>query len=78
MTNPDPDRTPGWDEGLGGVPDDTAPGERSTSGVAEDKRRPPDQGPTVGNRTPMVITLVIVGVIVLLVLLMLIGMVVNA
>ncbi|HLZ38973.1 MAG TPA: DUF6480 family protein [Mycobacteriales bacterium] len=74
MTNPDPDRTPGLDAAGGVAPGDTPPGEASTPGVAEDKRRLPNQGPTVGNRTPMVVTLIVVGVIVVLVLLMLIGM----
>ncbi len=68
----DPDFTPGLEPGKGVAPGDTPPSADSTSGAAGDDRRgaTPNMGPVSGNRTPMILTLVVLGLIVLAVALL--------
>lgn len=61
---PEPSVTPGLEPGTGVAPGDTPPASDSTSAAAQEPV--PNQGPVAGNRTPMVITLVLLGIIVLL------------
>jgi hypothetical protein len=64
---PDPSVVPGLEPGGGVAPGDTPPGEDSLSGAAGGaERHTPNHGPISGNRTPMVITLVALGVLVLM------------
>ena len=63
-TGPDPATTPGLLPGGSPRQGDTPPIEGSTSGAAPDLG--PNHGPVSGNRTPMVITLSVLAVIVLL------------
>ena len=68
-TNPTPD--PGPDPATPGVeasppPGQTPPDAGQTSGAAGDARREtPNMGPVSGNRTPMIITLVVLAFFVL-------------
>ena len=64
---PDPEETVGLEPGGGVQPGDTPPMADSMSGASGDSRRGdnPNMGPVSGNRTPMIITLVILGLIVL-------------
>ena len=62
---PDPRSTPGLEAGGGVTPGDTPPGEGSMSGAVSNRDRTANQGPVSGNRTPMVITLGFLGLIVL-------------
>lgn len=63
---PKPAVTPGLEPGGGVRPGDTPPMADSMSGTAGDARRDtPNMGPVSGNRTPMIITLVILAIIVL-------------
>ena len=61
---PDPSVSPGLEPGGGVIPGDTPPVSGSMSGAAPDLG--PNHGPVSGNRTPMVLTLSILAVIVLL------------
>ena len=61
---PDPAVTPGLEPGTGVPPGETPPMSDSMAGAAEDSV--PNLGPVSGNRTPMVVTLVALGLIVLL------------
>jgi hypothetical protein len=65
--DPDPSVTPGLDEGVGVAPGDTPPDADQMSGAAGDAREAPNMGPVSGNRTPMIITLVILAIIVVMV-----------
>lgn len=56
---------PGLTDGGSIVAGDTPPGEDSMSGAVGDLRGTPNHGPISGNRTPMIITLVFLGLIVL-------------
>ncbi len=66
---PNPETTAGLEPGSGVAPGDTPPVADSMSGAAGDDRRgdAPNMGPVVGNRTPMIITLSILAVIVIMV-----------
>lgn len=62
----DPAETPGLTPGGGVDPGDTPPVEDSMSGAAGEARRDnPNMGPVSGNRTPMIITLAILALVVL-------------
>jgi hypothetical protein len=64
-SSPDPASTAGLEPGGGVAPGDTPPGEGSMSGASPDAHRAPNQGPVSGNRTPMIVTLVVLGLVVL-------------
>ena len=67
--DPDPAVTAGLGSAGGGVdPGDTPPNADQMSGtVGDDRKNTPNMGPVSGNRTPMIITLVILGIFVLMV-----------
>jgi hypothetical protein len=66
--DPDPARTPGLEPGGGVQPGETPPIADSMSGAAGDRSKVPNKGPGVSNRTPMIIALVFIGLIVVSVL----------
>jgi len=68
-SDPDPATTTGLDAGGSTLPGDTPPAESSESGASSGQGKGPNQGPVAGNRTPMLIGLSAVGLIVVLVLL---------
>lgn len=63
--DPDPETQPGVEASP--PPGDTPPDAGSMSGAAGDAHKAPNMGPVSGNRTPMIITLVVLGVFVLMV-----------
>ena len=66
--DPDPAVTAGLDAGGGVDPGDTPPNADSMSGAAgDDRKNTPNMGPVAGNRTPMIVTLVILGIFVVMV-----------
>jgi hypothetical protein len=68
--DPDPAVTAGLNTGGGsGVqPGDTPPNADQMSGAAgDDRKNTPNMGPVAGNRTPMIVTLVILGIFVVMV-----------
>ena len=66
--DPDPSVTPGLDEGVGVERGDTPPNADQMSGAAGDARRgTPNMGPVSGNRTPMIIALVVLAIVVVMV-----------
>jgi hypothetical protein len=66
-SSPDPATTPGLEPGGGVSPGDTPPGEGSMSGTSPDAHQAPNQGPVSGNRTPMIIALTALAVVVVMV-----------
>ena len=63
---PDPAVTAGLEQGGGVTPGDTPPSADSMSGATgDDRKNTPNMGPVSGNRTPMIITLSILALIVL-------------
>ena len=67
MTTPEPDpaETGGLEPGGGVAPGDTPPDAGSMSGAVGNTDTP-NVGPVSGNRTPMIITLVVLGLIVVM------------
>ena len=66
--DPDPAVTAGLDSGGGVAPGDTPPMSDSMSGTSGDSQREtPNMGPVSGNRTPMVIALGALALIVIMV-----------
>jgi hypothetical protein len=66
--DPRPDTAPGLEPGGGVRPGDTPPSDDQMSGAVEGPRdETPNQGPVSGNRTPMIATLVVLGIVVLMV-----------
>ena len=66
--DPDPAVTAGLGRGGGVDPGDTPSMADSMSGaVGDDRKNTPNMGPVSGNRTPMIITLVILGIFVVMV-----------
>ena len=66
--DPDPAVTAGLGRGSGVAPGDTPPNADQMSGaVGDDRKNTPNMGPVAGNRTPMIITLVVLGIFVLMV-----------
>lgn len=65
--DPDPAVTAGLGRGGGVVPGDTPPDADSMSGaVGDDRKNTPNMGPVSGNRTPMIVTLTILGLFVVM------------
>ena len=63
--SPQPADTPGLEPGGGVAPGDTPPAAGSMSGTSPDAHKAPNQGPVSGNRTPMIITLVVLALMVI-------------
>ncbi len=66
--DPDPATTAGLEAGGGVQPGETPPNSDQMSGAAGDRQKTPNKGPAIGNRTPMIITLVFIGLIVIMTL----------
>lgn len=66
--DPDPARTAGLQSGGGVQPGETPPDADQMSGSAGDRQQTPNKGPGLSNRTPMIITLVFIGLITIMVL----------
>ena len=65
--DPDPAVTAALGKDPGVDPGDTPPNSDQMSGaVGDDRKNTPNMGPVSGNRTPMIITLVILGLFVLM------------
>lgn len=61
---PDPADTPGLEPGGAVAPGDTPPGASQDAATGVDRRRLPNQQPATPNRTPMIVTLVVLAIIV--------------
>jgi hypothetical protein len=69
--SPQPESTPGLEPGGGVAPGDTPPVAGTMSGTAPDARKDtPNMGPVSGNRTPMIIALSLIGLVVVMVALL--------
>ncbi|MCW2726755.1 MAG: hypothetical protein JWN35_3676 [Frankiales bacterium] len=64
--DPDPIETPGLEPGGGVPPGETPPEADQISGAVEDHRPPPVE-PVAASRTPIVVTLTLIGIVVILV-----------
>ena len=67
--DPDPAVTAGLGSPGGGIdPGDTpATADQMSGAVGDDRKNTPNMGPVAGNRTPMIITLVILGIFVVMI-----------
>ncbi len=66
--DPDPAVAAGLGRGGGVEPGDTPPNADQMSGaVGDDRKNTPNMGPVAGNRTPMIITLAVLGLFVVMV-----------
>lgn len=65
--SPEPATTPGLEPGGGVSPGDTPPDAGQMSGTAPDAHTAPNMGPVSGNRTPMIITLGVLAVVVVMI-----------
>ena len=66
--NPDPAMTAGLEPGGGVAPGDTPPdADQLTGAVGGNRDNTPNQGPVDGNRTPMIIALTALAVIVVMI-----------
>jgi hypothetical protein len=63
--SPDPAVTPGLEPGAGVPSGETPPSSDQMSGASGDAQQAPNMGPVSGNRTPMVVTLVLLALAVL-------------
>jgi hypothetical protein len=64
--DPDPAKTAGVDRSGDVGAGDTPPNAGQMSGAAGDAHKAPNMGPVSGNRTPMIIALVVLGLFVLM------------
>jgi hypothetical protein len=64
--DPTPSDTPGLTASGDVQPGDTPPDADQMSGAAGDADQAPNMGPVSGNRTPMIVTLVVLGLFVLM------------
>ena len=66
--DPDPAVTAGLGRGGGVDPGDTPPDSDSMSGaLGDDRKNTPNMGPVSGNRTPMIIALAVLALVVVMV-----------
>ena len=63
--SPEPSETAGLESGGGVQPGDTPPTAGQMSGTSPDADKVPNHGPVSGNRTPMIITLSVLALVVI-------------